>query len=720
MTNADFFISLQWWLTIFIIGLGFLPTTLIIFRSFFDKGYIFTKTLGMIILSYLIFVLGVLHIAPFTVLSILLVFFMLVTLQLFFLTKPSEVILHLKQHWKILLGEEVLFFLSLLFWTYIRGFNQDIHGLEKYMDFGFVNSILRTEYFPPKDMWFTPFSINYYYFGHIVTAVLTKLSNLQSNYTYNLMIATLFGLCCISAFSIGANAYTFIFNKNKFSATKQLLSGGLTALLVTLAGNLHILYAFFTAYPNEKPAPLWQLVFHPELFPNGYWYPNATRFIFNTIHEFPIYSWVVSDLHGHVLDIPVVLLTVAFLFSLFINQQTKTQKIQPFFQQVPIRFWHLPFIGFLLAVMYMTNAWDGAIYLLLAGLVLLTMLWKCVPITTIIITLLSIIVSFLLFSLPYNYFFKPFASGIGVLCAPDALTAMNKIGPFLFEKNHCQHSPWWQLLHLYGFFFFFITAFFIFIAKLKKLLQIDKFMLLLTILGLLLILIPEFIYVKDIYPAHYRANTMFKLVFQAFMLLSIVSAYSFVRIVSSITYPALSVGKRIIYTLYLIVATILILLVLIYPQLAIDSYYGDLKTYKGINGTAYLATLYPNDTEAINWLNKHVSGQPVILEAQSDSYTDFGRVSVHTGLPTVLGWTVHEWLWRGDYSIPAPRIDEIKRMYETTDSNETKSLLQKYHVEYVFIGALEYQKYPQIQEDMFTKLGKVVFQKGSTKIYQIN
>src|SRR5258708_38797604 len=32
----------------------------------------------------------------------------------------------------------------------------DIHGLEKYMDYGFVNSILRSQYFPPKDMWFTP------------------------------------------------------------------------------------------------------------------------------------------------------------------------------------------------------------------------------------------------------------------------------------------------------------------------------------------------------------------------------------------------------------------------------------------------------------------------------------------------------------------------------------------------------------------------------------
>ena len=89
------------------------------------------------------------------------------------------------------------------------------------------------------------------------------------------------------------------------------LGGILTALLLTFAGNLHTIYAFFKPYVNENPVPFWQLPFSPETFPNSYWYPNATRFIHNTIHEFPLYSFVVSDLHGHVLDIPFVLLTIA-------------------------------------------------------------------------------------------------------------------------------------------------------------------------------------------------------------------------------------------------------------------------------------------------------------------------------------------------------------------------------------------------------------------------
>src|SRR6185312_124946 len=82
--------------------------------------------------------------------------------------------------WKIAFWEEVMFFICLLVWSYVRATNPDIHGLEKYMDFGFVNSILRSTYFPPRDIWFTPFPINYYYFGHLITATLTKLSSIPS------------------------------------------------------------------------------------------------------------------------------------------------------------------------------------------------------------------------------------------------------------------------------------------------------------------------------------------------------------------------------------------------------------------------------------------------------------------------------------------------------------------------------------------------------------
>jgi YYY domain-containing protein len=274
------------------------------------------------------------------------------------------------------------------------------------------------------------------------------------------------------------------------------------------------------------------------------------------------------------------------------------------------------------------------------------------------------------------------------------------------------------MLTLYGFFYFFVILFLIFVTKTRKLSHADLFVLLLIVLSTLLIILPEFIYVKDIYPAHYRANTMFKLVFQAFIMLSISCAYIIFRLMR----PAVSVRSWIrpfSTVVFPFFSVALVSIVLTYPYLAITAYYGNLQTYKTLDGTKYLETLYPGDYAAIQWINKNIKGQPVMLEAQGDSYTDFARVSSNTGLPTVLGWTVHEWLWRGTYDIPAARINVVKDLYESTDEKLTKDLLKKYNVQYVFIGAMENQKHPTLNETKFTKLGTLVFQKDQTKIYKI-
>ncbi|MBI5123478.1 hypothetical protein HZA75_06495 [Candidatus Roizmanbacteria bacterium] len=719
MLNSDIYAVIQWWLTIFLIGAGFLPLTINLFKSFFDQGYLFSKILGVIILSYLIFIFGLIHIISFSRPSAIIIFLIVTSLIWIFFNKKQNIITLLKQSWKTFIFEELFFLAALFFWAFIHSFSPDIHGLEKYMDYGFINSILRSDYFPPKDMWFTPYFINYYYFGHLITAVLTKVSGLPSNITFNLMLSTIFALCFTQSFSIAANLYTFLEGKFKFFRVKRIAAGIIGAILTTLAGNLHIIYGFFKAYPNDSPVPPWQLQFLPFTFPNGYWYPNATRFIYHTIHEFPIYSWVVADLHGHVLDIPIVLLIIAFLLSIFI---TKTQKIptsknksQPKASLIghwKIDIGSLLIISFLLSVAYMTNAWDGAIYLLLAALVITYLYSIKKNYQTIGMSLLTVIGGFILFTLPYNLNFKPFVGGIGVLCSPDFLVAKHQIGPLLFETDHCQHSPWWQLLILYGFFYFFIASFMLFISRAKKIFKTDQFILLLILLSTILIILPEFIYVKDIYPAHYRANTMFKLVFQAFIMLSLSSGYIIVRILTT-------TKKKLYAFCYSPFVIILISLVMIYPYMAINSYYGNLQTYHNLDGTSYLKVLYPADGKAIAWINNNIKGQPVILEAQGDSYTDYARVSTNTGLPTVLGWTVHEWLWRGTYDIPAPRIEEIKIIYETEDAKLAADLLKKYKIQYIFIGSLENEKYPKLSEDKFKKLGKLVFQKDNTKIYQI-
>ncbi|MBI3887635.1 hypothetical protein HY310_01035, partial [Candidatus Microgenomates bacterium] len=146
-----------------VLGIGFLPLCLLLFKNFFDKGYIFARIIGAAVITYVLFVLGVLHIAPFTQISTYVVALGLSLLLYLWLPQAKQVMPTIKKLWKVFLFEELMFLFALFAWAYVRSFNPDIHGLEKYMDFGFINSILRGEYFPPKDMWFTPLFINYYY-----------------------------------------------------------------------------------------------------------------------------------------------------------------------------------------------------------------------------------------------------------------------------------------------------------------------------------------------------------------------------------------------------------------------------------------------------------------------------------------------------------------------------------------------------------------------------
>lgn len=705
MNIPDFIYILKWFLAFFVIGGVFLPLTFSLFGQLKDKGYIFSKIIGMAVVTYLVFILGLLKIAPFSFFTVLITLIFLLFMN-YFLTRKNGIIPIIKTRWKIFLVEELLFLITLISWSFVRGNNPDIYGLEKFMDFGFLNSILRSEFFPPKDMWYTPLSINYYYFGHLVTAVIIRLTQIPSFISFNLMLATIFALTFTSAFSIGIN----LLNEVK-SKIQPKIAGVLTAAIITFGGNLTTIHAFFKAYtPADKPVPFWTLPFLPFNFPNDFWYPNATRFIPFTIHEFPIYSFVVSDLHGHVLDIPFVLLVIALSLSVLIEKH--------------LNLLHLLFISFLLAVMYMTNAWDGLIYLLLAVAVIFAVdapnkNWKTLFANSHLYNsfkkIFAVIIGFLIFSLPFNLTFKPFVSGIGILCAPTFLTNLGKIGPFLFEANHCQRSPLWQLSMLYGFFYFLVFSFLAFFTfkKKYKLTTSDVFVLILIAISTILIIVPEFVYVKDIYPLHYRANTMFKLVYQAFIMLSLSSGYIIIKLMFNIS-------SKIVRLLFLITTFFILAFILIYPFFAITSYYGNLSTYKSLDGLRYLKQTYPQDYGLISWINSNVKGQPVVLEANGDSYTQYARISANTGLSTVIGWPVHEWLWRGTYDIVSPRIIDVQTLYTSNNLDLVKRLINQYNISYVVVSTLERQKYPNLNEETFIKVGKLIYQNNTARLYKIN
>jgi len=245
-----------------------------------------------------------------------------------------------------------------------------------------------------------------------------------------------------------------------------------------------------------------------------------------------------------------------------------------------------------------------------------------------------------------------------------------------------------------------------------KKVKLNFFVLIILNVAWFLVLVPEFLYIKDIYIHSYqRANTIFKLTYQSFVIFSLVNGYIIMQIIASLKQKSLKLVAIVFLLPFLF-------FIFAYPYFAIRSYYG-LKNYQGLYGLIYLKNLYPDDYRAILWLRQNISGQPVIVEAVGESYTDFARVSANTGFPTILGWRVHEWLWRGSFDEPGKRTEEVKTIYESTDMEKTKQLLEKYQVKLIFLGNLERQQYPVLSEEKLKNLGKVVFLSGATKIYQI-
>jgi len=677
---SDLKFIILWWFITVIFSLSLLPLVCHIFRKFYDKGYVFAKVASFSLITFIVFVLGVFKLLPFTNIAIWSVWLIL---TVFSWTKYKGFKKILQENFKTFIWQEVFFLFVLILWSYIRGFSPEIDGLEKFMDWGFINSMLRTKYMPPADMWFSGMPINYYYFGHLVFATLTKISGISSAITYNLSIATICALTAVSSFSLSSNFIYFFLQKIKKINFQFIIIGGLvSSLLLSFGGNLHLDYRIAKNY-IEKP--------NLKIAIRNYWYPDATRFIGydpetkdKTIHEFPIYSFVVADLHGHMNDIPVVLFFIAFLFVSF--------------SSLSVAFIDWSFVipaGLILSIAYMTNAWDFAVYGLLYGV------FAFIYNKNIYKTLLNgvlILIFWYLFTLPFSLNFVPMVEGI---------------------RLADQRTPFYQLFVLYGGFWLIIipyiltTIFKIIPAKKLKLFFTDYFVLALILTATILVIIPEIVYIKDIYITEYRrANTMFKLVYQAFIMYSLVSGYVLIRLLHSLK-------NRKHFLLYKIIFLLVFISHLIYPYFAIKGFYS-LKEYKGLWGLSYLERSNPSDLEAINWINKNISGQPVLLEAVGDSYTTYNQVSVATGLPTVEGWIVHEWLWRGSYDAPGSRATDVQKIYESLDIEETKKLIQKYNIEYIFVGPKEIEKYENINTEKFTEMGyPKIYESQESIIYRV-
>jgi YYY domain-containing protein len=149
----------------------------------------------------------------------------------------------------------------------------------------------------------------------------------------------------------------------------------------------------------------------------------------------------------------------------------------------------------------------------------------------------------------------------------------------------------------------------------------------------------------------------------------------------------------------------------------------------GLNGEAYMDSatwqdLRPiplrSDEQAIDWLRANIQGSPVILEGRGKLYSWASRVSIYTGLPTVLGWDWHEIQQRGFLQQQEidQRMGDVTTMYSNPSLDAVLPLLRRYNVRYVYVGDFEREYYAAAGLAKFDAL-KTVYNRDGVQIYEV-
>jgi len=231
------------------------------------------------------------------------------------------------------------------------------------------------------------------------------------------------------------------------------------------------------------------------------------------------------------------------------------------------------------------------------------------------------------------------------------------------------------------------------------------FVLVLIGLGAVLVLGPEFFYLKDSFGS--RMNTVFKLFYAGWLLWGLAAAY-----LLATPWP----GRR--GSGWAVLAALPLLAGFLYTFTATWNKTSAFHPPQGftLDGTAHLAYDDPADLAAIQWMQATLP-EGIVAEAVGGSYSQYGRVTAHTGLTTVLGWDFHEYQWRGTWDPQQGRADDVERLYLTKEWEEARTILDRYGIDYVYVGPLERTTYSPLQTRKFDIYMKAIYSSDDVTIY---
>lgn len=388
---------LLWYFFISLFGLLAFPLAFRLLPSLPDRAYTLTRTLGWLVAGYIFWLLGSLGILQNDTSGVVAALILLGLLSVWALKdgKWGEIIEWFTNHRGLVITSEAVFLVAFAFLAFVRAANPDIVGTEKPMELAFLNAILGSPSFPPHDPWLSGYAISYYYFGYILVSMLIRLSGVVTGVGFNLGVALLFGLTALGAYGVVYNLLAVFHRKSdgeqKVSLGLPILGPFFILINSNIEGLLEIIHArgwFWTQTADGTWASaFWkwlniQELTQPPSTPFT-WLPNrvggivwwrASRVLgdYNlsggfteVIDEFPFFSYLLADMHPHVLAMPFAILMVGLALQVYLERGKRGFNLAGW--QIPLPPATLALSVVLLGGLAFLNTWDFPIYVALVS-----------------------------------------------------------------------------------------------------------------------------------------------------------------------------------------------------------------------------------------------------------------------------------------------------------------------------------------------------------------
>ncbi len=682
-------------------------------------------------------------------------------------------------------------------YTAFRSYNAEIGGTEQPMDLMYLNAALNSADYPVEDPWLAGENASYYYFGYVQTAALTAIAGVPASTGYNLGLAYTFAATASGVVSVGwALARWAMGPRRKYA----FAGGGIAVALVLFSGSLSAVFEWPAAHGNTNEALYdafgvgWMVPCAPgetadcytgpvegrtdRWYPSEYWFWwRGSRVIPGTITEFPFFSFLLGDLHPHVMALPLVLLAAGTALATWRGRGVLG------WQAVRRR----PAATLLLAGVFgalaFQNAWDVITFsTLLLAAVFARNARRRPPLQAAKDTLAYLApaaaAAAVIFA-PWWLEFSSQASGIyaytgagtrpahaflqfGVLGSAALLTlgfvhratrpefinaalgtAWLVVVPFvgwvalaaargdLDTAVDERGAGGWVTLVVYGSSVWALAAATVVLALARKSAAPAVG---LAALGALLLYGAELFFIRDVFFGSVpRLNTVFKLTYQVWLLFGLAGGAGVLAALDGLRRRDPWSG------VVAVPAVLLISAGAVYPLLAAFNRTESFSRETAIDGLEMVARIDPAEYALTQWIAEHTDPGDVVIEATGrrwalDSggapsmvsadvdYSDAGRIAARTGRTTPIGWYFHEIQWRGDTGTNRAeftrRQDLVDAAYTAADPSAVLASMQALGARYLVVGHVEIDRYPGLMPD-FGGFLDTAFESGQYRVYAL-